>query len=184
MNKSLKYGLFLLVLGVVVATLLALVNSFTAPIIAKQEIEKIKPLLMEVSPDSEEFVDVTSEYTLPSEVEKVYKDESNNILVYFVATNGYQGGTIKTLVAIDLDSKKIVNAIVTTADKQTPGIGEKVLTHDFEVSNVDASVYASLNVESLKSGEYNMITGATVSSRAVLNGIKIASKHFMGIVGE
>ena len=179
MNKTLKYGLFLLVLGVIVGGLLALVNSVTSPIIKENEVNKVLPELKKVSPESENFVDITEDYVLPEGIKKIFKDEDNNIYIYWVSTTGYASGNVDTLVGFDANTKKILDARVTIANKQTAGIGDQVLNHDFKTAGKDPSIYANLDIPTLKSPEYEIITGATISSKAVLKGIKIASAHFL-----
>lgn len=184
MNKSLKYGLFLLVLGVIVGGLLALVNSVTSPIIKENEVKKVLPDLQKVSPESKNFIDVSEDYTLTKEIKKIFKDEDNNIYVYWVSTTGYSSGNVDTLVAFNADDNKIIDTKVTIANKQTAGIGDQVLSHDFNAKGKDAQTYADLVIQDLKSPEYNIISGATISSKAVLSGVKIASAHFLEEVGK
>ena len=49
MNNGLKSGLVLLVLGIISGVLLAIVNSFTAPVIADMEQEKVNTAIAEFS---------------------------------------------------------------------------------------------------------------------------------------
>src|SRR5690554_8101924 len=99
MNKTLKYGLFLLVLGVIVAGLLAIVNSITAPIIAENQLREVLPMLEEIDEDSDEFKDVTENYDdLPLSINKIfagYKDGKDNTIIYWTSTIGYGGGEVK-----------------------------------------------------------------------------------------
>lgn len=189
MKKPLKYGLFLLVLGIIVATLLAFVNSITAPIIAENELKEVRPLLEELDSDSNEFKDVTDDYDdVPDSISKIFlgtKNGKDNTIVYWTTTYGYSGGEIKVLTGVKLDTKKVLGTKVTGAANQTAGIGDKILDFDFETEGKDVSFYANKDVEAaIKSKELISITGATVSSKGFLEGVVIASTHFVEEFGE
>lgn len=184
MNKSIKYGLFLLILGVIVGSLLVLVNSITAPIIEEQRLAAINESIKLVAPEVDGITDETSKTpSLPSSILNVYVSNDKKTVIYVARTTGYAGGNVDTLVAFDVTSKTIINAKITDAQKQTAGIGDKILTHDFKLAGKSASVYAELNIPELKSPENEIISGATISSKAVLTGIKAASANFLEVYG-
>lgn len=181
MGKPLKYGLFLLVLLTTVAVLLTLVNSFTLPVIESNRMKEVSVQLKELDPESE-FKDISKDYTLSKEVNNVYGGYDGDKLVtvvYLTTTVGYSSGDINTLTAIDINSKTIINTKVTLADKQTAGIGDAILTHNFQTAGKNVSDYAKIVPGDLSSPEFQIISGATISSRAFLSGVQIASKHFM-----
>lgn len=184
MNKNIKYGLFLLVLGVIVGSLLVLVNSITAPIIEEQRLEAIKETIKLVAPEVTEITEETENVeNLPSGITNVYLSKDKKTVIYVAQATGYAGGNVETLIAFDVTSKTIIDAKVTTADKQTAGIGDAILTHDFKLAGKNASVYAELNVGEISSPAYDTITGATISSKAVLTGVKLSSANFLEVYG-
>src|SRR5690554_2891664 len=118
MSKPLKYGLFLFVLLTIVAVLLTLVNSFTAPVIEANRMKEVSVQLKELDPDSQ-FKDLSNDYTLPKGIDNVYGGYVNDELVtvvYLTTTVGYSSGDVKVLTAIDVDAKKIIDTKVTLAD--------------------------------------------------------------------
>lgn len=184
MNKSVKYGLILLFLGAVIGSMLVFVNSITAPIIEEQRLEGIKETIKLVAPDVNEITDETANIVdLPKDITNVYLSKDGKTAIYVVSTVGYASGNVETLVAFNVTNKTILDAKVTTADKQTAGIGDAILTHDFKFVGKLASVYSELNVPGVSSPQLDTITGATISSRAVLNGVKIASANFLKVYG-
>lgn len=191
MNKSLKYGLFLAILGIIVGGLLAFVNSVTAPLIAEKQIEEVLPMLKEVSKTSNTFKDVTKDFdNLPTNINKVFEDEGKSIVVYWITTTGYAGGEIKTLVAFDIKTKKIIDTKVSSTTNQTAGIGDQVETYNFNTAGQDPQKYAKANIvpgsttkADLKDAGLTFISGATVSSTGFLYGVQLASTHFLGNYG-
>lgn len=90
MKHSIKSLCVFIGICVVVALLLAVVNSFTAPIIEQNQNESANAALLEVMPDGTGFeaVDITS-YTLPSTVSEVYRETSGKGHVVKLITAGY-----------------------------------------------------------------------------------------------
>jgi electron transport complex protein RnfG len=191
MNKSLKYGLFLAILGIIVGGLLAFVNSVTAPLIAQKQIEEVLPMLKEVSHTTKNFKDLTKDIeNLPTNVNKVFEDEGKTIVVYWVTTPGYGGGEIKTLVAFDILTKKIIDTKVSSTTNQTSGVGDQVETYNFNTAGQDPQKYANAKIipgttkkDDLKDEGLTFITRATTSSIGFLYGVKLASAHFLGNYG-
>lgn len=186
--KFLHYGLFLFIMGILVGGLLALVNSFTAPIIAQKELDKAKEYFEVLVPDADRIVDASNDYgRLPSGLRTVFHayDANNNLetVLYWTSTVGWEAGAIAVITAIDVSSKKIVGAYVTSAVGQTPGYGMKIFDHDFKFASKDAAIYAELDIPALANTEFDIISGATISSKAVILGVQIATKHFMGNYG-
>lgn len=188
MSKPLKYGLFLLILGIICSGLLALVNSFTAPIIEKREFEELQKVLKEVDSSSNSFEDVTDQFdNLPQSISKVFygkKRNRDNTVIYWTTTYGYNGGEIKVLTVIDYQDGTIKATKVTAAEKQTAGIGDLIITHDFKVIGRNVEFFAGKNFEDITSAGIEAISGATVSSKAFLEGVIIASTHYAGNIGE
>lgn len=145
MNKGLISGLVLLVLGLVCGLLLATVNYFTAPIIRDQELAvKLAAL--------EEFYD-TDNYTVEEitvnegAIEAAYllKNKTTDALeavVYSTSAQGYED-QVKLLIAIDSDYT--IRGYKVISQKETKGIGDQVVTHDFNVTGNLISDLASFD---------------------------------------
>lgn len=187
MNKSIKFGAFLFVLLTILGALLVLVNSITAPIIEERKLVEIEKTIKIILPDmtgkpTEETGNIKG---LPSEVTNVYLTSDKKIAIYVTGTPGYENGIITTLIAFDVTTKKIINYKITEADKQTEGFGLKALTYDFKFVGKDASTFANMEIEKVDIKNADLvISGATKTSKAVLNGVKIASKNFLEVYGE
>lgn len=189
MNKTIKYGLFLLVLGIIVGSLLVTVNAITAPIIEERALKDAQETISEIAPNVSDVKDVTTDYKKKDKnIKSIYQSGDDKYAIYIVVTAGYSSGEITTIVVFDTATKKIVNSKVTKAEKQTAGIGDQVLTYDFKTAGKNAQDYADVNFKEISKdniiSQYNAISGATVSSRAVLQGVQIAANHFVKEFGE
>ena len=166
-EQPVKLGIFLFVLGVVCATLLATVNSFTAPIIEEAKSAQLAQTLGDLK-SNVTFKEITSDYSRLSGVRKVYGTyigETLNGVIYLVNVSGY-GGTIEVLIGINTDDDTLMGLKV-LSQSETPGIGSKIVDFNFGVAG-----------DSITANEFNMISGATVSSNAVKSALAIAKAQY------
>ena len=159
MNKIIHLGLFLAIVSAIAGGALAFANQMTAPVIAENNERQEKESLVAMYPDASENDFKVVNKTFNS---KVY--EYKNVYIFNMSVSGYKEGTV-FLVSIDKDTKKIdkYNAI---SNGDTKGLGSQVTEAPFKKSleGKDAT------------GELDTISGATVSSGPVVNGIHEAAK--------
>lgn len=180
MKNYLKTGLVLLVISAVAAGLLAVVNSFTSEVIAQAEFEKSVQAYQEIYGDKADKFEPLDEAKKAALVEK-YKDiqdvfvakKGDEIVGYGInhAGNGY-GGSMTN--AIGLLNGGTIAGFRNIQNAETPGIGTQI---------TEAPYFEQFVGKSFKNGEVKgnkdpqaedeipMISGATISSTAVLKGI-------------
>ncbi len=161
MNKGLVSGLVLLTMGMICGILLATVNFFTADIIKQQELETKLAALAE-------FYDMASynyEEIVVNEgaIEAVYllRNKTNDDLEAAVYSTGAQGYEDQVKLLIAIDSDYTIRGYKVISQKETKGIGDQVLTHDFKITGNLISDLAS----------FDAISGPTApfTSQAVLD---------------
>lgn len=167
----------LCVICVVVAGLLAFVNSVTEPVIAVNEQKEFEKSMSEVLSGAKEFTEITGiEYT-PSEtgveLESIYKAE-NGYVVSTVCHEGY-GGDIKVMVGVTDDFK--VNRIKIMSMSETAGLGAKAGEEEFWGQY--GGLKSGIGVEKNNAGNpdnntVSAISGATVTSKAVTKAVNCA----------
>lgn len=176
-----KLGLNLLIISAVAALLLALTNSVTASTIAQRNEQanaEARKLVLESAQDFEEVKDVKTDNSKGVEVSEIYeaKDASGNTVGYTlkVLPSGY-GGTIELMVGID-SVKGQVSGINVVSNSETAGLGAKSTDPEFS-DQYKGKPLEELSV--LKNGtpgdtEIKAISGATITSTAVTNGVDAA----------
>lgn len=176
-----KLGLNLLIISAVAALLLALTNSVTASTIAQRNEQanaEARKLVLESAQDFEEVKDVKTDNSKGVEVSEIYeaKDASGNTVGYTlkVLPSGY-GGTIELMVGID-SAKGQVSGINVVSNSETAGLGAKSTEPEFS-DQYKGKPLEELSV--LKNGtpgdtEIKAISGATITSTAVTNGVDAA----------
>ncbi|MFR2778921.1 MAG: RnfABCDGE type electron transport complex subunit G [Intestinibacter bartlettii] len=176
-----KLGLNLLIISAVAALLLALTNSVTSSTIAQRNEQanaEARKLVLESAQDFEQVKDVKTDNSKGVEVSEIYeaKDASGNTVGYTlkVLPSGY-GGTIELMVGID-SAKGQVSGINVVSNSETAGLGAKATNPEFS-DQYKGKPLEELSV--LKNGtpgdtEIKAISGATITSTAVTNGVDAA----------
>ena len=176
-----KLGLNLLIISAVAALLLALTNSVTASTIAQRNEQanaEARKLVLESAQDFEQVKDAKTDNSKGVEVSEIYeaKDASGNTVGYTlkVLPSGY-GGTIELMVGID-SAKGQVSGINVVSNSETAGLGAKSTDPEFS-DQYQGKPLEELSV--LKNGtpgdtEIKAISGATITSTAVTNGVDAA----------
>lgn len=176
-----KLGLNLLIISAVAALLLALTNNVTASTIAQRNEQanaEARKLVLSTATDFEEVKDVKTDNSKGIEVSEVYeaKDASGNTVGYTlkVLPSGY-GGEIELMVGID-SAKGQVSGINVVSNSETAGLGAKATEPEFS-DQYKGKPLEELSV--LKNGtpgdtEIKAISGATITSTAVTNGVDAA----------
>lgn len=151
---------FLAVIVIVSVVLLMAVNSMTSPIIKNTQLEEIKNTLRSIFPEM-------SKYELEDEVYIIYEDGEKAGYAFMASGSGY-GGNIDILVG--LDSGFGIKGISILSQTETPGLGSRITESLF----TDQFKGLSVSDIALKSegGKIDAITGATISSRAVVGAIQ------------
>ena len=176
-----KLGLNLLIISAIAALLLAFTNNVTADTIAKRNEQanaEARKLVLESAQDFEEVKDAKTDNSKGVEVSEIYeaKDASGNTVGYTlkVLPSGY-GGTIELMVGIDSANGQ-VSGINVVSNSETAGLGAKATDPEFS-DQYKGKPLEELSV--LKNGtpgdtEIKAISGATITSTAVTNGVDAA----------
>ncbi len=167
-KKEIIGGIFILtIITALSGYLLAQVYKITKPAIEKQKKIEEEKINKEIFPEAAEFVEKEKNgikyfSVLNSEKEEIGK-------VFTTSSLGY-GGYIKIKVGIDKNGK--IKGIKILHHNETPGLGAKI-TEDRFLSQFKGKTVEELYLKKDKSeGKIDAITGATISSRAVTDGVR------------
>jgi plastocyanin len=151
-RKTLMPILVLVSICVIVAALLGVVNSFTAPEIKAANAAKVKESLDIVMPDGS-FGEAPDELrdNAPETVKEVYTDKNGKGHVVVLKTNkGYTGKDIGITVAIDTEGK-IIKAVVTQNE-------ESIVPPELKPMGSYGDSYVGADADTA----LDLVTGATV----------------------
>jgi len=162
--KYIKIIATLTLVAVLSAAVLAIADRVSRVRIAENEKRAINDAIGIVAADGERIVEEDGLY-------KIYGADQEIIAYAFLAQGqGYQGH-IKIICGISAEGDKLLG-IEIVESKETPGLGAKINGSWFKDQFKGMSVVNPLNATKSKptdSGEIQTITGATVSSKAVVN---------------
>ena len=162
MKKFVKSTLVLVCICSVMALLLALTNSITAPIIKKNDQAAANEALLVVMPDGENFepVDLSS-YTLPETVAEAYKEAKGGYVIK-LTTTGYSSGFV---IMCGISPEGTIVGTTILSSNETPSIGGTAAEQ--LSSNIIGKDMTSID-------SVDTITGATKTTLAYRSAIKDA----------
>lgn len=187
-----KLTVTLLVTCVIVAAALGGVNAITEDKIAATNWEKTVEAMKKVAPDATGFSDslpITDEMTAAAgsaTLDSVYEAQAGGQSVGYaikVVTSGSQG---KIEMMVGVDAEGTVTGVSIVKNSETSGIGSKVMTNMPTASGV--GVLSQFEGKSAADGTLTVganvdaISGATVSTRGVTNGVN-AALAVAGVLG-
>lgn len=175
-QETVKYyiriALTLLIISSVTAAMLAFVNGMTKERIAENEFAVMKDAIGNIFVGCDDIKALEGEYPEPvTAVYEVYGD--GTLLGYGIqsAPVGFKD-VIGLIIGTDKDGKCL--GVEVTSISDTPGVGTKVKEGNFLYG------FKSLNAENVD--DYDTISGATISSKAVKEGVSAALK--LSIFGD
>lgn len=182
MADTIKLALRLMLFALVSGLALAGVNALTEGPIREQAILKTNITREAVLPQADEFepYDIANPEKYP-EIDEVFSGSSDGQTVGFtflISPYGYKGDIVMTL-GVNADGS--VNALSVVSQSETAGLGSRVADDEF----LGQFPGAAADPDTI-AGDIDTITGATVSSKAVLAGVGEALTFLrdeMGIAG-
>lgn len=164
-KKSLKDVIVLVVICAVFATVLAAVNSVTAPIIEEQLAGAANQAYEAVMPDAEGFEDIDlSTYTLPATVVEAKRETSGKGYAIKLETKGYGNGMV-LIVGVSTDGTvtgaTCVTSNETNGDEKTYG-GNFAGKDKDGVQAVELIAGSTLTTQAYRSAVVDAINAATI----------------------
>lgn len=177
MKRELKFVIVLAGVTLLAGGLLSWVYKITNPIIEDHKRKKVETTLRELLPEAYRF-----EEKEPKTLWIGYnKNEEMVGIVFKVAPRGY-GGPIETMVGVGMDKKIKGIKIASPAEglRETPGLGTRILEDWFQNQFIGKKKEAiALKKEG---GELKGITGATISAKAVIDGVRKGMEKYISII--
>jgi electron transport complex protein RnfG len=172
-NKEFLMPLFVLpLICLFISGALAIVNSYTKPVIENASSERAAQARKEIIPEADGFKlletgSLSNGNSLPVTVTEVYSTTNNTGFIFIITTPGY-GGNVVFICGIDPDGKIIKTQVL--AQTETKGLGTPI----FEKPYIDQYWGRDKNgIENIDAK-----SGATITSNAYKNGIRDAFAAF------
>jgi len=163
-----RYGFILAFICVVASASLALVNSATKSKIMAQAQAEEDAGLKELLPQAAHFEPVKTADTVA--YYKAHDSNGNLIGVVFIASGKGYASQVQSLAAMKTDGTIIAVKII--SQNETPGVGTRVAEPSFTGQFTNKS-----NLDNVQA-----ITGATISSRAVIESVKLKAEEVKRLI--
>ncbi len=147
----------------IAVTLLGLTDTGVREKIEWQREQKIQRMLKEIFPDM-------TEHTLEDDIYMIYSDEAEIGFAFLAVGKGY-GGLIDILVG--LENETTIKGVTIISHLESPGLGARITESSFRDQFVGVNI-ADVALRQ-KGGEIDAITGASISSGAVVDAIRDAA---------
>lgn len=184
MSSKLKNLLFILVLGSVSAALLLGIKAYTLPIIERYQATTLKATILDAAGIGFDKGDLNEIFS------RNIKTEEKDGLVYYLTPDNlyifeFEGrglwGMIKGLVTLKSDLETIQNIRI-IAQEETPGLGgritEKEFLDQFQNKKMVPELFLVLRQKAVSDNEIDAISGASLTSKALLKMINRSGKRF------
>ncbi|MBW1895450.1 MAG: RnfABCDGE type electron transport complex subunit G [Deltaproteobacteria bacterium] len=189
MGRQLRMVVVLTLVSVVAAALLSYVAELTTPLIREHALRELRQGISDVLPGLQDYEERFKEDGF--EIYEGKNEEGNTVGFAIVRTGAGFSDTIKLIFGVSADFSKIYSLKV-LEQKETPGLGAKIVRElpflQFwrGVSIAEPIRYAKppRPKEQLEENEINAITGATISSEAVVAAVNNAVEDAKKIIGE
>jgi electron transport complex protein RnfG len=168
--------IFLTLVVIVAIVALSVTDGITRDKIAQAKQDEVKVMLSTLFPDMQSF-----SYNSETNIYEVTADGKTIGYAFMAEGKGY-GGTIDILVGMKPDNRSL-EGIRIIAQQETPGLGAKISNPGFfdQFSGITVGEIAL----SRNGGKIDAITGATISSTAVVEAVKDAvTRQTAGHNGE
>lgn len=166
MKKNIMPSIVLGSICLIVALMLSLINSITAPIIEEAQNAAANEALLVVLPEGKNFEEITLDATYPAVITKGYKADGG--FVFQANVTGKSSGLI-ILIGIDADGKIVGTKVI--AEQETDSYDVNVFP---AVEGTDGA-YKGMDIDGFTPF---LVSGATLTSKAYSEAVKAALQSF------
>lgn len=172
MKEMIRYGFILATVCIIASSLLSCMNLLTRARIIDQAQDEEMAGLRDVVPEGERFEEVQSKQEVL--YYKAYDKDGRFIAVAFKAQGKGYSGIVETMAGMTKDG--VITGIKILNQNETPGLGAKIVEPAFTARFSNKEAWELNNVQA--------ITGATISSRAVIDSIKKKAEEIKGLIKD
>lgn len=202
MNKLVKDALVLTCITVIAGAALGLVYEITKAPIAKAEADALAKAYQTVFSDAASFGDLEG-FDSAKATEIVQKagysddtidncvtalDNSGNVLGYVITVTSSAGYGGKITFSMGITNDKVINGYSITNISETAGLGMKARdtgdgTFSSQFIKRKAEIFTVTKNGASNSSEIDAISAATITSKAMTNGVNAGVTYFDSLVG-
>ena len=174
MKDMLKITLSLVAIFIAAGLIMGITYKYTSPIKFKAEKKEKEEALKEMAPDATDPITPSGKWTVHNKNFEYYEAKTGGKPVAFIASTAGKGYSsfIQMLVSLSPDLK--IRDLKVLGMNETPGLGDQVLEKNFLDQFKGKALSQIVLIKGETKDNIQAISGATISSRGVTNGVKDA----------
>ncbi len=174
MKDMMKITLSLVAIFVAAGLIMGVTYKFTSPIKFKAEKREKEEALKEMAPSATDPITPSGTWSEHGKKFEYYAATTSGRPVAYIASTAGKGYSsfIQMLVSLGTDMK--INDVKVLSMNETPGLGDQVLEKNFLEQFKGKSLSQIVLIKGETKENIQAISGATISSRGVTNGVKDA----------
>lgn len=181
MKENLKLGFNLFIITAVAGLLLGFAYTITKEPIAQQAIKAKNEAMQAILPVAESFKTLETTFEETSIIKEINEGSKGSDVTGYavkVAPKGYSGA-IEMMVGITTEGK--VTGIRILSHTETPGLGANATKESWNGQYKDKSIdkpFTVVKKAPADDHEISAITGSTITSKAITDGVNEAVKYY------
>jgi Na+-translocating ferredoxin:NAD+ oxidoreductase subunit G len=174
MKDMMKITLSLVAIFIGAGLIMGVTYKFTSPIKFKAEKKEKEEALKEMAPTATDPIVPAGKWSVHSRNFEYYTATASGKPVAYISSTAGKGYSsfIQMLVSLDTDLR--INEVKVLSMNETPGLGDQVLEKSFLDQFKGKPLSQIVLIKGETKENIQAITGATISSRGVTNGVKDA----------
>ena len=174
MKDMAKLGGILFLIAAICAGLVGFVNEITKEPIEKQKMEAKQEAMINVLPSADSFEEAEAN----DEIEEVQIGSKDGEKVGYALTVVSKGYADPIEIMVGITSDGVIEGIEILASNETPGLGDNASEPSFTDQFKEKSTILKVSTSGASSDdEISAITGATVTSVAITDGVNKAIEY-------
>ncbi len=184
MKDMLKITLSLVVIFVAAGLIMGVTYKYTSPIKFKAEKKEKEEALKEMAPNATDPINPAGKWSVHNKNFEYFQATSSGKPVAYIASTAGKGYSsfIQMLVSLSPDLK--INDVKILSLGETPGLGDQILEKSFIGQFKGKSLSQLVLIKGETKENIQAISGATISSRGVTNGVKDAVQTLVDKYGS
>jgi electron transport complex protein RnfG len=174
MKDMIKITLSLVAIFIAAALIMGVTYKFTSPIRFYAEKKEKEEALKEMAPDAKDPIAVAGTWTVHGKSFEYFAATTDKRPVAYIASTAGKGYSSYIQMLVSIDTGFQVKEIKILHHGETPGLGDQVEETSFLGQFAGKNLNQIVLVKTETSENIQAISGATISSRAVTNGVKDA----------
>jgi len=174
MKEMLKITVSLVAIFIAAGLIMGLTYKFTSPIKFQAEKKEKEEALKEMAPTATDPITPSGKWTVHNKNFEYYEATASKKPVAYIASTAGKGYSSFIQMLVSLDPAMKISDVKVLSMNETPGLGDQVLEKSFLDQFKGKSLSQIVLIKGETKENIQAISGATISSRGVTNGIKDA----------